>query len=162
MRRLLIALAALLAFAGTAGAHDYTVGDLTIDHPWATPSIPGQGQASAYLVVRNAGGEADRLVGARASIAEGAALHGHVMDGDVARMSPVEALDVPPRGEAALEPGGAHVMLVGLAEPLALEDSFVLTLTFERAGDVDVEVKVQSLAEHLSASPAAQDAHAGH
>jgi copper(I)-binding protein len=90
-------------------------------------------------------------------------LHDNAMDGDVTRMTDMETIEVPAHGEVVLAPGGRHVMLTGLAEPLVLEDRFTLKLTFEHAGDVDVEVLVESLADHLTApASGAAMGHAGH
>jgi hypothetical protein len=161
MRNLLTALAASLAAASSASAHEFTLGDLTVDHPWAPPSIAGQSQGVVYFTVRNAGDAPDRLIGVHADGASSAELHGHVVTGDVMRMTPVEAIDVPADGEAALAPGEFHVMLFGLARPLALDDRLAVTLVFERAGEIEVAAHVESLAAHLTA-PGADENHAEH
>jgi copper(I)-binding protein len=159
MRVLLTALAVLIA--APALAHDFTLGDLTIDHPWAPPSIAGQDQAAAYFVIRNAGDAPDRLIAVRTDAAARAELHGHqVVEGPehvgtalrtVMRMTPIAEVEVPAHGASALAPGGLHVMLFDLAAPLALDDRLTLTLVFERAGEVEVEAHVESLARHLTA-----------
>jgi periplasmic copper chaperone A len=59
-------------------------------------------------------------------------------------MREVDAIDVPAGGKVKLEPGGLHIMLVGLKAPLAAGSSFPLTLKFEKAGELKVEVKVES------------------
>jgi hypothetical protein len=156
---LALILSALLAFA--ASAHEFTLGELTVEHPWTPPSIAGQSQGAVYFTVRNDGDAPDRLIAARTDAAVRAELHGHVMTGDVMRMTALDAVEAPAHGEAALAPGGLHVMLFGLAAPLALDDRFTLTLQFERAGAVDVAVHVESLARHLGA-PADSDRHSTH
>jgi copper(I)-binding protein len=149
--RTLVALLAAVLLVGAADAHEFTLGDLSIEHPWAPPSLAGQNQGAVYFTIRNDGDAPDRLIAVRTDAAATAELHGHVMTGDIARMTPVEAVDVPARGEAAFAPGGLHVMLLGLDAPLALEDSFALTLVFERGGEVEIEAHVESLARHLTA-----------
>jgi copper(I)-binding protein len=71
-------------------------------------------------------------------------LHEMKMDGDVMRMRQVAAVDVPAGGSVALEPGGLHVMLLGLKAPLKEGDRFPMTLRFEKAGEVKVEVHVEA------------------
>ena len=72
-------------------------------------------------------------------------MHTHLMDGDVMRMRQVEAVEVAAKGMAALKPGSHHIMLIGLKEPLIEGNSFPLTLTFEKAGKVAIEVKVEAV-----------------
>jgi copper(I)-binding protein len=60
-------------------------------------------------------------------------------------MRPVEAIEVTPGAPIVLQPGGLHVMLIGLKAPLKEGERFPLTLTFERAGTIEVEVVVEKL-----------------
>jgi hypothetical protein len=62
------------------------------------------------------------------------------------RMRPVDAVEVPAGGEAVLEPGGLHVMLIGLKAPLEEGDSFALRLVFEDAGEVEVVTTIEDIA----------------
>jgi hypothetical protein len=130
------------------GAHDdmasFTVGDLVIDNPWARESVTRTG--AAYLTVRNGGDAADRLVGVASEVADRAELHSSVVQDGVMRMRPVDAVEVPAGGEAVLEPGGLHVMLIGLKAPLEEGDSFALTLVFEDAGEVEVVTTIEDIA----------------
>jgi copper(I)-binding protein/uncharacterized protein YcnI len=116
-------------------------GDIAVDQPFAraTPAKVG----GVFMLLKNAGGSADKLVKAASPVAETVELHTHVKDGDAMRMRPVESIPVPAKGQTALEPGGYHVMLIGLKQPLKEGDSFPLTLTFEKAGSVTVAVPVQ-------------------
>lgn len=149
-----VLLAAVLALAATAAfAHDFTLGALTLDHPWARASAGPARNGAAFLAIENAGA-ADRLVAAEGEVAERVELHTHTMDGNVMQMRRVEALDIPAQGEAVLQPGGIHIMLIGLKQPLREGERFPLTLTFEEAGTVTVEVAVEgvgSMGPHGSA-----------
>jgi copper(I)-binding protein len=127
-----------------AFAHDFKLGTLTIGHPWARASAGPVRNGAAYLTVHNAGA-ADSLIAVSGDIAERVELHTHLMEGDVMKMRRVEAVEVPAHGMAALEPGGFHVMLIGLAQPLKEGQHFPLTLTFRDAGEVAVEVKVEAV-----------------
>ena len=108
------------------------------------PSRPG----AAWLTIRNTGGE-DRLIGAESPAAERVEIHTHIREGGVMMMRRVEGIDLPAGGEAALEPGGDHLMLLGLKGELSPEDRFPLTLLFEKAGRVDIEMRVAPLAETM-------------
>lgn len=146
-----LALAAALLFAPAAFAHDYTLGPLTIDHPWARASVAANG--AAYMTISTSGPEPDELVAAASPVAGKVELHTHVMEGDVMRMRPVKAIDVNVGEPAVLRPGGLHVMLIGLKAPLQEGETFPLTLRFERAGEITVDVAVQAvgagLPEHM-------------
>jgi len=142
-----VVLAALLA-AGLplphAMAADYKLGALTVAQPTARPSM-GSGRASvAYFVVTNDGAAPDRLMKAESPVAASVELHTHLRDGDVMRMRPVAAIDLPPGRTVALEPGSFHVMLIGVKQPLKAGDKFPMTLTFEKAGKLDIEVPVEA------------------
>lgn len=141
------ALTLLLLSAVIARAHDVTQGDLRIHEPWARATIGVAQTAAAYLTVVNQGAQDDRLIGVSTPVADAAMLHKSVMDENgVMKMRPLEAIDVPAGGEVKLEPGGMHVMLMGVHQPLKAGDHFPMTLSFERAGDVAVTVHVADAA----------------
>lgn len=141
MKKLL--LAAVLALAPLpAFAADATLGPLQVDQPWSRATAASARNGGAYLVVRNAGPDGDRLVAAATTVAGRAELHTHIDDSGVMKMRHVPAIDVPAGGQAVLKPGGFHVMLMELKAPLAEGQRFPLTLTFEKAGSVTVEVAV--------------------
>jgi hypothetical protein len=79
-------------------------------------------------------------------VADRAELHESDMQDGVMRMRAVEAVEVPAHGQAALEPGGLHVMLIGLKAPLEEGGSFALTLVFENAGEVEVVTTIEDIA----------------
>lgn len=140
----LLAAAALSGFGSTARAHDFTLGNLKIDHPWARASAGPARNSAAFMTIHNAGA-ADRLVAAAADVSERVELHTHMMEGDVMKMRQVEAIEVPAGGMAELQPGGFHVMLIGLKAPLKEGESFPLTLTFEKSGEMTLEVTVEAI-----------------
>jgi hypothetical protein len=131
-----------MATATTVAAGEVRKGDIVVADPWARASIVPGRPAVVYFTVRNTGDAPDRLVAVASPRAARAHLHETRHEGGVMRMAPVEALTVPPRGALALAPGGTHVMLMGLARPLAEGETVPLTLTFERAGEITVEVVV--------------------
>jgi len=131
---------ALLA-TNIASAEGVTVGPMTIEHPWARPNLPNR-PVAVYLNVTNSGTVPDRLVSATAQGFEAAEIHTVVMEGEVMKMQRIDGLDVPAGGGAMLSPGGNHLMLFGANQLYTEGAHFPLTLAFERAGEVSVEVSV--------------------
>lgn len=146
---------AALGFVPAAGfaADGATAGGLTVEHPWSRPTDALATTGVVYLVVKNASGTDDRLVAAATPVAGEAGLHMNMNEGGMIRMMPMDAIDVPAQGSATLKPGGFHIMLVNLKAPLKEGATYPLTLTFEKAGTVTVQVRVQRTAP--SSSPAA-------
>ncbi len=137
-------LPAATAWSHHANSAEFRVGSVEIDRPWARATI-GKGRVGvAYMNLNNAGKNSDRLIGAKTPVAEHASLHTHIMDGDIMRMRPVDAIPVPAGGTAVLEPGGLHIMLMRLTNKLKQGEKFPLTLIFETAGTVTVDVVVKS------------------
>lgn len=126
--------------------HDAMVGELEIGHSWSRATAPTAPTGAVYVVVENHGAAADRLLGAVGDVADAIELHqSSTDDAGMAQMDPLDGIDIPANGEAALAPGGMHIMLIGLHAPLKEGTSFPLTLTFEHAGTVTVDVEVQSI-----------------
>ena len=136
---------ALAGVCIVAAAHGAKVGDIDIEHPFATPSIPGTSNGAAYLAaLENHGSVADRLVRASTPAASRVEIHTMNMDANgVMRMREIDAIDLAPNARVQMKPGtGLHLMLIGLKQPLKEDASFPMTLEFERAGRVEVKVVV--------------------
>lgn len=130
-----VALAALFAvFANAASA-------AAIESPWVRPTAPGAKVGGAFMTLVG-GAQADRVVGASSPAAAVVELHTHIMEGGVAKMRAVPAIDVPAGGRVELKPGGLHLMLINLKAPLKAGESIPLTLRFEKAGAIEVKVPV--------------------
>lgn len=136
----------LLALAGLASCGGAVAGPkIEVEGAWARPAPQMAGAGAAYMVLKNKGSEADRLLSAETPVAEAVELHESFMDeNDVMKMRPVEggAIEVPAGGQAELKPGGMHIMLINLAEPLEAGTTIPLALTFEKSGKIEVEVAV--------------------
>ncbi|MGI9406179.1 MAG: copper chaperone PCu(A)C [Hyphomicrobiaceae bacterium] len=138
--------------------HDASVaraGDLTIHAAWARATPKGAKVGAAYLVVTNNGSAPDRLVSVESPIAARVQIHEMKMTDGVMKMRAMEGgLTIPAGARVELEPGLDHLMLMGLKGPIKRNDPFTATLTFEKAGTV--EVMFETVA--IGASPE----HSGH
>jgi copper(I)-binding protein len=140
---LLLALAGGLAATATV-AHDFQLGPLKIDHPWARPTVAGQSTGGGYFSVNNGGSKPDRLLGASSPAAATVEVHEMRMEGDVMRMREIKALELPAGKLVTLAPGGLHLMLVGLKAPLKIGDKVPVKLRFEAAGEIEVVLQVEN------------------
>lgn len=146
MRRLLVALSVLLGISfaaqAPAHAHEFKLGDLHIDHPWARATIGQVKNGAAYVTLANHSDRPDTLISVASPVAKRVEIHSNIMEDGVMKMRRLEGIEVNPGEPAVLAPGGMHIMLMGLHAPLVEGESFPLTLTFEQAGSVEVEVKI--------------------
>lgn len=134
-RTILSLLMMALASAGAVAADPAT--------PVASPMSMSMSTGAAYLTITNNGDEDETLLAAKTDVAGAVEIHETKMDGDVMRMAPLKDGLVIPAGETvALEPGGTHLMLIGLTKSLIAGGTFELTLTFAQAGDVTVTVPI--------------------
>jgi copper(I)-binding protein len=138
-----VALSGALALVSTAFAEDFTQGPITIMNPWARATAAAGATGGAFFELTTTGA-ADRLTGASTPVADQAQLHKTINDNGVMKMRPVDAIDIAPGTVTKLAPGGIHLMLIGLKQPLVKGSAFPLTLTFEKAGSVTVQVTVQA------------------
>jgi copper(I)-binding protein len=140
-RRIGTALSLLLA-AGALAASDVThASDIGISNAWSRPTPPGADVGVAYFTLASHG-KTDRLVAASSPVAKRAELHISEMEGGVMKMRPLDSVEVKAGASVAFEPGGRHVMLMGLKKPLKRGDSFPLVLKFARSKPLTVQVKV--------------------
>jgi len=124
-----------LVLARSAAAQSFRLGAITIEHPWAKPSVTEA--AAMFMQLVNDGPKPDRLLGGASPIAETVILRAR--DG-----SAVEYFELLPKRPVSLRPGGRYIALRGLIEPLALDDTFPLTLHFTEAGDLTLTVVVEA------------------
>lgn len=143
--RKLVVLLGLTAITAAALAHEFKVGDLQIVHPVARPTVAQQSTGAAYFGLNNLGKTDDRLVKVDTNVAKAAEIHTMEMRGDVMKMREVDGIDLKAGSRLTMGSGGGyHIMLVGLTQPLKAGDRFPMTLTFAKAGKVDVVVYVES------------------
>jgi len=137
-RILLCLLVALLALS-TASAADPGI---KVEKAWARATPASATTAVVYLTVANSGAAADRLTEVSTPVAASADMHLMAMEGNVMQMRDVDAVDVKPGDRISFKPGGLHIMLMNLKRPLQKGERFALSLVFEKAGRIDVDVLV--------------------
>jgi len=151
-------LALLLTFSSgsIALASDYRVADLHVIDPYARPTVANQPTGAAYVTIENKGKTGDKLLAASSPVAKSVEIHTMAMEGNVMKMREAGSIELKPDAKVAMQPGqGYHLMLLGLRQPLKAGDQFPLTLNFEKAGKIEVNVPVQN-------SGAAKESHGMH
>lgn len=128
-----------LAFAVASAA---AAGRIEVADAWSRATPPGA-MGAAYLVITNQGIKPDRLLAASTPIAPSVEIDATRVVNGVSQMRPVPSLDVEPGKPVRLEPGGLHIMLMGLVRPLAPGTQYPLTLRFRDAGSITVQVEVR-------------------
>ena len=136
-----LSLAAILALAPGASASG-----VMITKAYARASATPTAEAGAAYVSLMVHGDADRLVAVSSPVAKMAGLHETKQVDGVMKMEHVDGIDIPANGKLVMKPGGYHIMLMGLNQPLKEGDEIELTLSFEKAGEVKVKAKVGGVA----------------
>ncbi|WP_159589043.1 copper chaperone PCu(A)C [Chelativorans xinjiangense] len=156
MRTLPFLLAAALTLAVNAAlAHEYKLGAIEIIHPWARATPPSAPSGGGFVTLTNNGEEADRLVGAASPVAGRAELHKMEVTDGIMKMRPLPDGIALPAGETVeLKPGAFHIMFRDLTGPIKEGEGVPLTLTFEKAGSIDVEMAVAP-----AGAPGSKDEH---
>ncbi len=148
-----LALTAAAAISFARGEESRT-GDLAIVSAWARATPPGASVGAAYLTIENRGAADDRLVGAESPAARSITMHQTIEENGVSAMRPIENAPIFAGGRLEMAPAGGHLMLTGLAAPLKQGATIPMTLTFEKAGAVTIEVEIAPLG---AAGPAQHD-----
>ena len=127
-------------------AHGFTVGEIELDHPWSRETPEGARVAAGYVRIVNNGSQADRLIAVSGEIAGRTEVHEMGVNAQgVMTMRPVDGVEIPAGGEVELKPGGYHIMFLDLTGANKEGESFKGTLTFEKAGTVEVEFAVEAM-----------------
>jgi copper(I)-binding protein len=120
--------------------------DITASNAWSRATPAGAKVGVGYVTIRNDGDTADRLVSVSTAAAEKAEMHETKMENGVMQMRPLpDGIPIPAHATATLAPGSAHLMLIGLKQPLKQGDSFQARLVFEQAGEIDVTFQVEAV-----------------
>ncbi len=155
----LLPLLAAMSISGAAMAHEYTAGNLDIDHPMSFETTAKAG--GGYMIITNTGDTDDALIGVSADFPK-VEIHQSAEEDGVMKMFHVERIDIPAGETVKLAPGGYHVMFMGLSDPLTEGDTIPATLTFENAGEVEVVFNVEARTTDHSGHDHSGHDHSGH
>jgi len=145
-----------LSFAAALAGEAVQAGDLKLETPWTRATPPNAMVGGGYLTITNTGSEPDRLIAAASPIAAKVEIHDMKVENGIMTMRPVSGGLVIPAGETVtLAPGGLHVMFVKLTGPMKQGERVAATLTFEKAGAVEIMFPVAAIG-------ASKPDHAGH
>ncbi|MEM1388219.1 MAG: copper chaperone PCu(A)C [Pseudomonadota bacterium] len=117
--------------------------DIAIEDPYMRSASPNSPAGAAFMTIINEGEQPDRLIAAKAAFAKKVELHTHKLVDDVVQMVEVEGGFAIPAGTSYdLKRGGDHIMFMGLTEPVEDDAMLNVTLVFENAGEVEIEIPV--------------------
>lgn len=145
MKILTAAVIAVLSATPALACDVARVDAIEIERAWSRASIGIDRPGVVYLTIRNTGTADDVLMGITTTVADRPMLHETVVMDGIASMPHVMSVPVPAGGTIALEPGGFHAMLMELTQTLEKGATFPVTLTFQNAGAVTVDVEILGL-----------------
>lgn len=132
----------LLLFGGQAYAQTSGQNTIVVERPWARATPAGAKSGVVYLTLINNGGSGDNLLSATTPVADQIQFHSASEENGVSRMREMRTVEVAPGARVTFSPGGLHIMVVGLKQPLKEGQNFPLTLNFEKAGKIDLRVPI--------------------
>lgn len=126
----------------------FALAEVTVDNPYVRAVPPGQTNTAAFMHLKNDSAEAVSLVSASSSIAANVELHNHTNEDGVMKMRKVELVSISANGNASLEPGGYHIMLIGLNKEIASGDMVDLEVKFSDGSSQQLNVPVKKVMAH--------------
>lgn len=139
MKQLSLLAAGLIFSAGVLAA---AADQISVQEPYVRLAPPNAPATGAFMVIKNNGDKDVKVLKADNPASKVTELHTHLNEGGVMKMRPVAAIDVKAKGEAVLQPGGLHVMLIDLKAPMKEGDIVPITLTFDDGSSKKVDAKV--------------------
>ena len=150
MLRLSFGCIAIALASGLAIAADFQLQSLAIKEPFARATPPSAKTAGVFMTIENKGKSADRLLSASSPIAAIVEIHETTMDGGMMKMRELRDLEIKAGATLTLKPGGYHVMLMDLKQPLKQGEVVPLTLKFEKSGSVEIKASIEAMgAAHM-------------
>jgi len=117
------------------------LGDIEVHNAWVRPTAEG-GNAAVYFLIHNHSRKYDELTGASAIITNNVEIHQTSIQNDIATMDMTSVVPLPPGEDIFFEPGGLHVMMVGINQDLIKGERVALILHFKDHGDIVVAVQI--------------------
>ncbi|MEO0976778.1 MAG: copper chaperone PCu(A)C [Pseudomonadota bacterium] len=137
---------ALTLVSVSATAADYTAGDLSLSKTWTRATPPKARAGGGFVEIVNSGSQDDRLISASSGVAKKVELHEMSVTDGVMKMREMEGgIDIPAGETVTLKPGSLHIMFMGLNAPFEEGTTVPVVLTFEKAGDVEIELDVAKM-----------------
>ena len=134
----LLALGMMFSAGVIAGAAD----QVSVQNPYVRLAPPNAPATGAFMVIKNNGDKDVKVLKADNPVSRVTELHTHLNEGGVMKMRPVPAIEVKAKGEAVLQPGGLHVMMIDLKAPMKEGDVVPITLTFDDGSSKQIDAKV--------------------
>ncbi len=120
-------------------------GDVNVIDPYVRAVPPGQTVSAAFLQLENTSDKSRYVVNASSPVAKVVELHSHVHDNGMMKMRRIEMIEIPAHSKTILQPGGLHIMLIGLHKPLKLEQKVSITLEFDNGNKQTLEAPVRKI-----------------
>jgi copper(I)-binding protein len=118
-----------------------TIEDIEVHQAWSRPTPQGD-TAAAYFELHNHTQTDDELIGASSTISDSVEIHESKMENDVMTMNMLSSISLPAGEELTFEPGGLHIMLIGIKQELKKGGKYELVLHFKNHADITVNVTV--------------------
>lgn len=145
-RPLLMIAAMILGLFGSTALLAADLKGVSVEDPYVRAVPPGQKNTGAFMLLKNQDSQARSIVSAESDAAEVVELHTHIHENGMMKMRQIDSIDIPASGETVLKPGGLHVMLIGLKQPIVPDEPVEITLVYangERQGISAVGRKLQ-------------------
>lgn len=124
------------------------IGNIRVNDGYARSTVPKQANGAAWLSLANVGKQGDKLRRASSPVAERVELHSSSMEGGIMRMRELDEIALPAGGTVVMQPGqGAHLMLFGLKQALQAGKTLPLTLEFEKAGKLTLQLSIKPVGQ---------------
>jgi len=118
---------------------------ITVIDPYVRAVPPGQTVSAAFMRLKNSADKQHAIVNVKSSISKVVELHTHTHENGMMKMRQVEKMVIPANGETVLQPGGLHIMLIGLHNALELDQKISLALEFEDGSSKTIEAPVRKI-----------------
>ncbi|WP_354625415.1 copper chaperone PCu(A)C [Psychromonas sp. MME2] len=121
---------------------------LTVDNAYVRATPPHAQNSAAFMVISNSSEQNINLVSASSDIAERVELHTHIMQDGLMKMRQVAKIEVPAKQQAILQPGGLHIMFIGLKEDLKENKSVIVKLLFDNGEEMTINAPIKKTVMH--------------
>jgi len=154
--------AAAIGLLSTTAFAQPNLGDLSFNDPWIRGSVPGQKNGAGYLVIDNKSNQSGALTAITSDRADRVELHTIIREGGVTKMREVQEIPIPANGSVSLQPGGYHVMFIGLTQAFIAGESVPVMLNFADGQTTEVTFDVKPPTFTGGGSKQSQGDHSGH